>query len=429
MLVERVEEAAADPRYAQLKDVWTRHLRGEKVAKAPVYVLLVGGVSVAWQELVPPDTLVSRDPLERSIELQLRQKLYRHEHIPDDDVLLPTVWIKPVRPEMPTAAADSPSMREMASRAAPSEYGATYWESLQAARLWGMPFQRVWTGDAGGAYRVEPAVTSDTDLARLHQPSYEVDQGATRVLYERAKELVDGRLPVKLATDELRACPTETMVDLLGMEQVLYGVIERPDFIHRVMEFITEGFIAYHRARETAEAVDAEESWAARAHFEQLPSGASPRRLKSTWSLVAAQSLCGLSPAMYEEFVQPYHARLTAVLGDHRIYYHGCEDLTAKIPIIRQLPNLRRFCVSPWTNLEVAAAELGRDFVLETHVHPTDTLYVHTPGQMREALERIMKIAGDCVLDICCEVHSVGSDSSVLTTWAQIAQEVTGRHA
>ena len=57
MLVERVEEAAADPVYAGRKEMWTRHLRREKVAKAPVYALLVGSVSVAWQELIPPDIL------------------------------------------------------------------------------------------------------------------------------------------------------------------------------------------------------------------------------------------------------------------------------------------------------------------------------------------------------------------------------------
>jgi hypothetical protein len=428
-LVERVEEEAADPMYAYRKDLWTRHLRGEKTAKTPVYLYLVGGVSVAWQELIPPETLVSRDSLERAIELQLRQKLYRHDHVPDDDVLVPTVWIKPVRPEIPPEDVDSPTMKEMASRPAPSDYGDTYGESMEAARLWGLPFQRVWTGDSGGAYKVEPAVASKEDLSQLHRPAYEVDEEATQALWERASELVGGRLPVKIATDELGASPTETMVDLLGIEPVLYGVVERPDFIHRLMELITEGYIAYHRAREAAGAVDAEESWARRVHYEELPKGADAHLLTSTWASIAAQSLCGLSPAMYEEFIQPYHDRLAAILGERRIYYHGCEDLTAKIPIIRKLPNLRRFCVSPWTNLEVAVEQLGREFVLETHVHPTDTLYAHTPDEMRKALERIMEVAGDCVVDICCEVHSVGPDPSVVTTWSQIAQEVTERHA
>ena len=137
--------------------------------------------------------------------------------------------------------------------------------------------------------------------------------------------------------------------------------------------------------------------------------------------------MCSLSPAMYEEFIQPYNARLAAIFN--RVYYHGCEDLTQKIPIIRQLPNLRIFHVSPWTNLEVAVEQLGQEFVLETHVHPTDTLYTHTPAQIREELKRIMEIADGCSIAICCEIHSVGRDPSGVTTWAQIARDVTERHA
>ncbi len=41
------------------------------------------------------------DPLERDVELQLRQKLFRHRRIPDDFVVLPTVWLEAVRPTAP----------------------------------------------------------------------------------------------------------------------------------------------------------------------------------------------------------------------------------------------------------------------------------------------------------------------------------------
>lgn len=404
-LVERVAEAAAEPVYAARQEMWTRHNRLEKVAKVPVCVYLPGGgYPLVWQELIPPHTLVSEEPLERSIELQLRQKLYKHDHVPDDEVLLPTVWVAAVRP-----------------RQLNNGGGA-------AARLWGLPFQRHRTDDPGGAYKVEPVLTTEEDLSRLRHPRYEVDAAATQALWERATELVECRLPVKVATDELAASPSETVVSLMGIEAVLYGVVDRPEFIHRAMDFVTEGYVAYHRAREAAGGVDPEQSWKFRVHYEALPPEADSRLLAHSWTYIGAQSLCGLSPAMYDEFLQPYHARLAAAMGHQRVYYHGCEDLMAKIPIIRRLPNLRRFHVSPWTNLEVAAVQLGREFVLETHAHPGDTLLVHTPAQMRAAVERIMALAGDCVLDInLSDIHTVGGNPAVLTTWAQIAQEVTAR--
>jgi hypothetical protein len=186
--------------------------------------------------------------------------------------------------------------------------------------------------------------------------------------------------------------------------------------------------IAYHLEREAAGAVDPEETWGYRVQYEELPADTDTNRLAYGWPTIAAQSMCGISPAMYEEFVQPYHARLAAVVSEHRVYYHGCENLTAKIPIIRRLPNLRRFHISAWTDLEAAARQLGRDFVLEVCNHP-ETLAVQSPEQMRKDVERIMEVAGECIMDINLgEIETVFGNPSVLRTWAQVAQEVVAEH-
>jgi len=415
-LADRMAEAAADPKYARRKEMWTAHNRLEQQAKAPVYVCIkpcsgTNANPVTWAELIPPETRISTDPLESEIELQLRQRLYKHDHIPDDEVLRPTVWIKPVRP---------------ASSGGADEFAEA---SQETARLWGLPFRERRTGGPGGAYSVEPVVTCEEDLDRLHHPPYEVDEAATSALVDRATELVGGKVEVKLATDELAFSPSETMISLAGMEAVLYGVVDRPDFIHRIMDFVTEGTIAYHRAREAAGGCDPEQTWNYRVPYEILPAGADPTRLTSGWMHIGAQSMCGLSPAMYEEFVQPYHDRLAEYAGDHRVYYHGCEDLAAKIPAIRNLPNLRRFHVSPWTDLESAVEQLGSDFVMEVVPHP-DTLSAQTPAEMRAVLERIVEVADGCVFDICLgEIETTYGNPSVLTTWAQVAQDVAARHA
>ena len=431
-LVDRVVEAAADPVYARRKEMYTRHNRLEKVAKVPVGVHLHKGYRVVWQELIPPDTLISEDPLERDIELQLRQKLFRHEHIPDDEVLLPTVWISPVRP-IPSAAGKSDngnSGKNGSGRAV--EKGVQAYGALSKGeeRLWGLPFQVQQSGHRGGAYKVDPVITDESDMAALHHPRYEVDSEATRLLLERTKELVGGRLPVKLSTDEIGASPSETVVSLMGMEAILYLVIDNPGFIHRMMNFVTEGYITYHREREAAGAVDAESTWGFRTHYEELPVSTGNEKLTSCWWYISAQSLAGLSPAMYADFLQPYHERLAAALADNRVYYHGCEDLGEKMAIIKQLSNLRRFHVSPWTNLERAVERLGDNFVLEVHMSHADVLYTLSHEQIRAKLREIMDIAGRCVIDINLgDIETVRGNPDVLTNWARIAQEVTDSYA
>ncbi len=272
-------------------------------------------------------------------------------------------------------------------------------------------------------------MTNEADFKKLIRPRYVIDDDATNERIEKAKDLVGKKLPIKIRTDEISYAPTETMISLMGMEAVLFGVYDRPDFIHRIMEFITDATIEYHLEREAAGGVDSEQTWGYRMPYEEVPEGVDTKTLATGWATIAAQSMCGLSPAMYEEFVQPYHERMAKVIIDNRIYYHGCEDLTKKIPIIRQLPNLRRFHISPWTDLKIAAEELERNFVMEVVGHP-DTLHVQTKQEMRDWLTQTMDIAGDNILDLNLgEIETTFGNPSVLTTWAEIAQDVVEQYA
>jgi hypothetical protein len=71
-------------------------------------------------------------------------------------------------------------------------------------------------------------------------------------MLEEAVELTGGLLPIKFHSDELHYGPIEWAVRLRGMDNLLYDVIDRPQFVHRLMDFITEGMVRYHRAREAA---------------------------------------------------------------------------------------------------------------------------------------------------------------------------------
>jgi hypothetical protein len=230
------------------------------------------------------------------------------------------------------------------------------------------------------------------------------------------------------------------------------------------MEFVTEATVAYHREREAAGFVSAEESWRrCKVRWDEVPhgrtAGSSPTgaqpgkglkppglgrrqadagaaggegqgrgglRLKDVWAYVSAQSAAPLSPRQYEEFIQPYHERVADIFG--KVYYHGCEDLTAKMDIIARLPNLRRFHVSPWTDLAVAARKLGRRFIIEKHVHSPNVLFAFTPGEMREELRQALDLGRDLIMEIhLSDITTVEGDPQRLVRWAAIAQEETER--
>jgi len=119
---------------------------------------------------------------------------------------------------------------------------------------------------------------------------------------------------------------------------------------------------------------------------------------------------------------------MVELFGLHRIYYHGCEDLTSKLDIIATLPGLRRFDVGAWTDLAACVKKFERRVVLEVQVHPGDTLLVHDPAEMRKALEHIVAIAGDCIFDInLSDVETVNGNPNALGEWARVAQDIVTR--
>ncbi|MHB1134319.1 MAG: uroporphyrinogen decarboxylase family protein [Chloroflexota bacterium] len=394
-LVQEVVAAAAEPRYARLKKMWTEHNRLRHQGRLLVSVHLHRGYTETWKELIPPEELLSTDPFERDVELQLRQKLFRHYNLPDDEVLLPTLWFAPARPR---GGAD---------------------------RLWGVPLENIDAHDPAGAYAFRPAVRDEEDLAKMHYPHYEVDEAATAAIVARARELVDDRLPVKLSANDVSAVPSEDLVKFLGWENYLFYFLERPAFVHKLMDFLTEGFIAYQKEREAAGGVEAEDTWKFRTHYEELGPQESPHSLRSCWLYVAAQSTGTISPAMYAEFVQPYNERLVGLYGPARIYYHGCEDLTPKLDIIANLPGLRRFDVSAWTDLAACVRKFERRVVLEAQVHPGKVILEEDPAEWRRELERMREVAGDCIADVnLADVQTVKGDKTLLGRWAQMAQEI-----
>ncbi|MHB1005434.1 MAG: uroporphyrinogen decarboxylase family protein [Chloroflexota bacterium] len=413
-LVHEVREGCADPRYARLRTLWTQHNRLQKTEKTPVSIHLHRGYTETWKELIPQEQVVSTDPLERNVELQLRQKLFRYRAIPDDEVLLPTIWLDPVRP----AAGESAAARGGAVQ-------GSYLLTWGGRRLWGVDLRLPAPDDATGAYGFVAAIEDEADLAKLRYPHYEVDEPATRALVWRTRELVDDLLPVKLYTDELFPSPAEHLVDFLGHEGFLFAFVDKPALVHRLMNFLTEGYIGYQREREAYGAVDAESSWFFRVHYEELGPDEPYDKLRSSWAYVTAQTTGAISPAMYAEFIHPYNERITGLFGPQRIYYHGCEDLTPKIDIIRNLSGLRRFHVSAWTNLAVAVEKLGNQVVLEAHVAPGKTLMVDSPVEMRQDLRRLVDTTRGVAVDInLADVQTVRHDPSLLTTWAKIAQDV-----
>ncbi|MCX6359729.1 MAG: hypothetical protein NT029_07990 [Armatimonadetes bacterium] len=383
-LAAEVAALAASPEQLARRRLWA-DLHSLRAARPLVSYAMYTHV---WErELAPEGAVVSPGGLERAIEVQLRARLWKARNIPDDEPALPTVWLG--APPLPGSGP-----------------------------LWGidLPSRR---SDAPGATKPIPPIGGRQDLPRLRPPRYRIDRAEADRLIAEAAELIGGALPVRVHHDEAHFGPFEWVVRMRGMDALLFDVVDEPALVHDLMEIATSGIVAYHRGREAAGDADPEAGLTIHMYHDELP--AQPR-LRHCWAYVHAQSAASLSPGMYEEFVQPYNARVAGLFG--KVYYHGCEDLSRKARIIGRLPNLRLFHIGPWTPPEPVLAALGDRCAYEAHSHPTQVLFEEDFGAVRTDLARLATaMRGSRHVLKLCDIETVGGRGGRLAAWAVAARE------
>lgn len=142
------------------------------------------------------------------------------------------------------------------------------------------------------------------------------------------------------------------------------------------------------------------------------------------WGYMAAQELTAVSPAMHDEFMLRYQLPILKAFG--LVAYGCCEDLTNKIGILRQIPNLRRIAVSPFADVGRCAAQTGRDYVFSYRPSPADMVsYGFDRSRIRSTLKRALEACGDCHVDITLkDVETVEKDTERVRRWVGLAREV-----
>jgi hypothetical protein len=96
------------------------------------------------------------------------------------------------------------------------------------------------------------------------------------------------------------------------------------------------------------------------------------------------------------------------------------------VSIIRELPNLREFHVSPWSQVAPIAEALPEHVVMEVHSHPTNVLFLWGADEMREELVGLARAAGDHPFNLkLCDIQTINADGGqALITWSEVAKAV-----
>jgi hypothetical protein len=392
-LAARLREIAGLPVMAERKRRWRHHnaLNSER----PLVLAFPEG---AWPELLPESVCECGDELVRSWEYGLRQRIFSHDVINDDNVTEPFLDLE--------------------------------------FELWrgdlGFPVKQT-TGTGRGSFAWEPPIKHlANDIPRLQHCEFSFDKAAWRRKFEIAQELVgDIITPRPWARFALALSAPSRAVTLLGFEYYSLAMYDAPAELHTLMRFLAEEDNRYldYLEREGLLWLNNGNDYVGSggvAYTDELPrhdDGAGmPVRLADVWGSAQAQDTLGISPEMFAEFILPYQRPAMERFGLSA--YGCCEPLDKRLDALFAVKNLRRIAVAPWADQEVCAAKMGTRYVFSRKPNPTMVCVQFNEDEIRADLRKTLALAGKLNLEIILkDTHTIQNEAWRIPRWVAIARE------
>ena len=394
-LAERYRAVTADAIMTPRRDIWRRV---NSLQPAPPAIYMRGGR--VWREVMAGRELCCEDPGLRGVEYNLRLDIFRAQ-LGDDTIVEPWLTLRPV-------------FRHTG---------------------WGLDCKRVESPNGTGWVTTHPLTDLD-DLGGLVQPVHAIDEAATAERVERLQAIIGDLVDIELDRApwyrDFNADLTTILGHLRGIEQFMYDMYENPDGLHRLMAFLRDGVLAVHDAAEAAG------DWGLASHTNQgMPYGGgladpqphqAPRQRRELWTFFAAQEFALVSPAMHDEFLLQYQLPIMRHFGLSA--YGCCEDLTRKIDMLRQIPNLRRIAVAPAADVAACSEQIGTDYVMSVRPNPAEMVCCgFDEDRIRRIIREDLAICRGRHIDISLkDVDTCEGQVDRLGRWVQIVREEIDRN-
>jgi len=397
-LAKQVAEVAALPKQETTRALW-RKLNGLKPERPMVMI-----DQICWNELASGCddlTLRCEDPECRSYEWRLRSQLFQWKHFPADMVVDPYVAVSKA---IGGSWLDVPVQEEIAvSDPTNGVVGHKFINQFQ----------------------------TDEDLEKIQMPTVTHDLAETARRQAVAEELFGGLLEVRMTGSDTFLSFWDPISTWMSVEGALYAMIDRPEFMHRLMERMTQFYESRTDQLERMNLLCQPQPLVhcTGAYTDDLPAaGYDPERprTKDLWATGLAQMLATVSPEMFEEFEVSYVKRLAKRFG--LVYYGCCDPLDRKMAQVRKIPNVRKVSMSPWVDQELGASEIGREFVFSRKPSPALLAWDRfDAAEVRKDLTATRDICRrqGCPLEfILKDISTIRYEPQRLAEWSRIAMDV-----
>jgi hypothetical protein len=390
-LASQVAELAARPIEQEKRDLWYR-----LNALEPTRPVIFCDPENGWNEIITIDQFECEGELALRWEMNLRKEIFWGAEMRDDRVIEPYFIVSHVYDESD----------------------------------WGMHEKKI-GGTDGGSYVWESPLKTYEDFNKLHYPLITVNDEATDRVVELANEVLGDILPVRLRTAWWWTLGmTWTLVNIRGLQQVMYDMFDHPDELHRLLAFLRDGHLAKLDFLEENNllSLNNDATYVGSGGFgwtNELPQADFDGHVRTVdmWGFTESQETVGVSPEMFAEFIFPYQLPIQERFGLN--CYGCCEPLDKRWYVVKEIPNLRRVSVSPWADIDDMAQMLEDRYIFSMKPSPTDLAMNSFDeelirAKLRDALEKTR----DCRVEVIMkDNHTIRNDPQRVVRWVQIARE------
>ena len=361
---------------------------------------------IPWHEMDVDGSLINtvQDPYWRNIETYLRRTIYQFEHMPVDMVVQPYITL--YRPIVYTG------------------FGVDVEQETstldQQNSVVGHKFINVFE--------------NEEDVEKIQTPTARLDEAADKALRQEAEEIFQGIAPIHMVGMTMHLGIWDSITQWMGVENIYIELMDRPEFLHAIMEQLTSGMESLIQQMNKEGLFDAYTNicHCSYTYVDDLPTTGCDMdrpRSKDVWAFGLAQLFSSVSPKVTEEFEVPYMSRLFPYFG--AIYYGCCDRLDDRLDIVTRMPNIRKISCSPWSDREQFALKLPKQYIMSNKPNPAlvggETIDY---DEIRKDLRRTIDAArsnGIGLEMILKDISTVQYQPQRLWEWSRIALEEVSR--
>jgi hypothetical protein len=318
------------------------------------------------------------------------------------------------------------------------------WKYIQADMVV-EPFYRVLKAydDTGLGFSVseDVAVTDENNniISHFYKDQLDTDEQVNKLCFptitarpdidekriDFAKDMLGNTLDVRLTGFLSYHAPWDFIARLRGVQPILFDMIDRPEFIHKIRKFFLDAGLNTYLQMENQGLLDYNVAHlhCTPPYSKDLPAedfDGTLVRMKDIWFRGMAQMFSTVSPSMFKEFDLDYMLPIMEKFG--LSYYGCCEPLDNFLDMLMCVPNMRKLGVSSWANVDICAEKMGSNYVFSHKPNPAIVIGIFNEEALKEETIRTVEacLKWGCPYEIILkDISSVSYKPQNLINWVK----------